>query len=273
MRNTEKSKRNHELLAYRMAGHNNKDCAEEFQLTAARVGQIVRRQSVIEAREMAKKMAEAGTGYEEIASTLYQTYRPVSNLIDEHYSKVFAQNALMAVGRYDEVDLQTGLWTRCWPPQMEKSIQMLLEKTVVYVKGDILSFNADGFLQEESGIFALALSQRFGYPIQRRDKDEHFFCLSEVENRRAFIDVRGITTNWSHFTYSEQKTSEGMFTPVDVDMARADATKRLGEKTVEQLLVSADGLINALPPYTYDVGMFVKQIHSRVTNAKIHKED
>ena len=52
-------------------------------------------------------------------------------------------------------------------------------------------------------LFSVALHQIFGYvPYEVKGQDDrliHAFCIGDFFGQKAFIDVRGITTNWSEF--------------------------------------------------------------------------
>lgn len=260
MRSTEKTERNHELLAYRMAGHSIKECAEVFQLTASRVGQIIRRQSVIEAKEMAKKMAKSGAGYKEMVSTLCRAYHPVNDWVDKDRAEMLARDALMAERRFDELPLNTGFWPRANTQQLESSINSFLKRNTVVIKSFV---GADIFLGRESDIFALALNRAFHYPIRKRVSDGHYFCVSELEGMPVYIDVRGITTSWAHFCYTEQATAEGMSSPMDEKEVQDEAIQRLGENRFEQLREAATSFIATSWYGTYDVEGFNEKLQKK----------
>ena len=260
MRSVEKPERNHELLAYRMAGHSNKECAEVFQLTASRVGQIIRRQSMIEAREMAKKMAKSGVGYKEMVSALCRAYHPVNDWVDKDRAEMLARDALMATRRFNELTLHTGLWASGDVQQLEDSINALLARETVVIKTFV---GADIFFDRESGIFAFALNRAFCYPIRKRVLDGHYFCVSELEGRPVYIDVRGITTSWAHFCYTEQATAEGMSSPIDENEVRNEAIQRLGENRFEQLREAATSFIATSWYGTYDVEGFDEKLQKK----------
>lgn len=260
MRSTEKNERNHELLAYRMAGHSNKECAEVFQLTVSRVGQIIRRQSIIEAKEMAKNMAKSGIGYKDMVSTLCRNYYHVNNWVDEKYAEMFARNALMAARRFDELTLNTGFWPHDNTQQLESSINALLAKETVVIESFV---GADIFLDRESDIFALALNRAFHYPIRKRVQDGHYFCVSELEGRPVYIDVRGITTSWEQFCYTEQAVAEGMSSPVDEKGVKNEAIQRLGESRFEQFSEAATSFIATSWYGTYNVEEFDAKLQKK----------
>lgn len=63
--------------------------------------------------------------------------------------------------------------------------------------------NAHVFKMGSCQLFSLALKQEFGYSaVEVKGQDGrliHAFCMGEICQQKAFVDVRGITTNWNEF--------------------------------------------------------------------------
>lgn len=72
-------------------------------------------------------------------------------------------------------------------------------RTEESVLGKVLSCddfiaNAQYFLKGVCHIFAYALNQRYGYKIKKYANDSHYFCIYETEEKKYYIDIRGITS-------------------------------------------------------------------------------
>lgn len=68
---------------------------------------------------------------------------------------------------------------------------------------DCIYYNAEIFLHGICHIFAYALQQRFGYDIleikSKSGTTVHWCCSSIYDQKVAYIDVRGITTDYDEF--------------------------------------------------------------------------
>lgn len=84
--------------------------------------------------------------------------------------------------------------------------------------------NAFNFLHGDCGLFAAMLSDIYGYEIEciRETQDDdfpgkliHAYCVANINNEKAYIDVRGVTTDAelfyeefeNHMTYFKEKNS------------------------------------------------------------------
>lgn len=70
----------------------------------------------------------------------------------------------------------------------------------------LLPFNLNDFLHGYCTEFAACLHNTFGYDMyQIKDENTkaliHAFCMANVNGRRCFIDIRGITDRWDDFIH------------------------------------------------------------------------
>lgn len=59
------------------------------------------------------------------------------------------------------------------------------------------------FLQGSCQLFAYALNEYFDYDIVeiRQARGKHYYCQTSINGVTAYIDVRGMTTNWEDFIF------------------------------------------------------------------------
>lgn len=127
------------------------------------------------------------------------------------------------------------------------------------------------FLHGECPHFAMALSRRFKYQIERvRDIDSnliHVYCISQHRGQRVYIDVRGMTTDARTFfdefadwvSFYDDGTlwccdeNDGYMEQVYPDSLKdwQEYSSDIGEYPDEDLLATADRIINDYPHY-YD---------------------
>lgn len=269
MINKENQQRNKELLAYRLSGHSYKECGEAFQITGSRARFIINQQAHMQAKEKAQQMAKSGASLKEISSALLQSYAPAAGWLDKTNTVLIAENALVAAGRFDEVALNTGFWDRVRKPIREDAMTDILARSIILTKEDIIScYNANIFMAPESGVFALALHQKFHYPIRKRTEDGRYFCESEFAGRPVYIDVRGITTDWSWFCYAEEAGADEMSIPANKDEVKRDAIQRMGETDFGRLLEAADRFIASLRTDTFDMETVQAMLQRRANEGK-----
>lgn len=80
-----------------------------------------------------------------------------------------------------------------------------LENTSIdnpFTNDEEYNMNAFDFLHGFCNVFAYALNQMFGFDIKvmnNKDGLVHAFCTATVNGETAYIDVRGITTDFKEF--------------------------------------------------------------------------
>ena len=250
-----KEERNQALLEMRLSGKTYRECGAEFGVTASRAQQICSLQGIRAARSLAQKMAAAGASKQEILSAI-RKYTMASHMVEkgEH---LIVRNALMKAERYAEIELESGFWTR-WINRAGTDIQSLMKRSLAYVDEDIITVDAGEFLHGVCGIFALALNEMFGYPIEALqwicdepaesiwDGLEHIYCPVTVLGQKGWADVRGITTDWDGFCKEFGDPNQlCVYSDVAPDQLRADLQRDIDHESFVLLYEEAMGLIKA----------------------------
>lgn len=256
-----KEDRNAAMLEMRLTGKTYRECGDQFGVTASRARQICFEQGIRTARALAMEMAAAGTAKQEIVSTI-RKYTQDSRM-GEKFEHLMVRNALKKAGRYSEIDLESGFWTR-WINREKTDIQDLMKHSLSYIDGDIIHVDAGLFLHGVCGIFALALNDTFGYPIEVLqwvddepsesiwDGLEHIYCPVTVLGQKGWADVRGITTDWNAFCKEFGDPNQlCVYSDVDPDHLRADLCRDIDHESFVALYKEAKGLIEAWKP-AYD---------------------
>ena len=247
------------ILSLRMAGKTYRECGAQFGITGSRVRQICIRQAFREGIDVAEKMAEHGDPRSEICDAVRKYV--VAGLISDSFLPTIVNNALKKAGRYKDVPFESGFWCR-WKNRERGDMQHLLRSVPAVIGRKTVMVYANDFLHGVCGIFALALHDQFGYPINALqwiyDGDDdtpsdsvwdglvHIFCPVSVFDQDGWVDVRGITTNWDEFCKEfDDPSAMRVYTDVDPAVLRADLLRDIDIQSFEAFYAKAIGLIKA----------------------------
>lgn len=128
------------------------------------------------------------------------------------------------------------------------------------------AMDATIYLHGVCGVFALALHDRIGHPIEALLDDNnlpmwsrivHLYCPVKVLGQQGYADVRGITTSWDEFLEEYAELSGAWERqPVDADELRDQLLMEMDKETLEQFYRDAVRLIRETP-WAYD-GSLIK---------------
>lgn len=253
-----KDNRDLAILRLRMAGKTYRECGAQFGITGSRARQICVREGFKNALNIAQYMAEHGDPKPKIEETV-KIYVEAGFMHDSFLRSV-VDNALKKAGRYEDIQFESGFWCQ-WKNRDHGDMQHLLRSVPSIMNGKAVMVYASDFLHGVCGIFALALHDQFGYPINALqwidDEDDippdsvwdglvHIYCPVRIFDQDGWADVRGITTNWAEFC-KEFDDPNAMRVYADVNPAelRADLLKDMDAQSFETYYAKAIGLIKA----------------------------
>lgn len=245
MANYAKLDRNAAIVHLRLTGKTYEECGKQFGITRERVRQISARWGPKTVLAIAKKMADEDVPAQEIAEKLDQCAR-LKCLLFEKDKETILRSALWQAGRLQDLTLRSGFWLY-GPGSMEEQMKHFS------VSNGFEILDTTIYLHGECGVFALALHDRLGYPIEALLDDSngtvwnrlvHLYCPVKVLGQQGFADVRGITTDWNEFLKEYAELSDSWERqPVDPDELRKQMLKEFGKETLEQFYLVAVALI------------------------------
>lgn len=98
---------------------------------------------------------------------------------------------------------------------------------------------ASDFLMGSCQLFALELNRKFGYPIYAiilKGQMIHCFCQVRRDETTFYIDVRGITNNYSDFLLETNVSEEDDFTIQEYKVDLSDEWVEIGLKFARLLI-------------------------------------
>lgn len=245
-----KPDRNLAVIRFRLTGKTYEECGKKFELSRERIHQICVEWGPRFALGVAKQMADDDAPVQKITDMLdrYVQHKclPVNKVQDILHS------ALWEAGRFQELTLRSGFWLYR-PDAMEAQMKHFM------VRGadGFETIDATIYLHGVCGVFALALHDRLGHPIEALLDDSdlpmwgrlvHLYCPVKVLGQQGYADVRGITTSWDEFLeeYAElSNTWERR--PVDPGELRKQLLMEMDKDTLGQFYRDAVRLIREMP--------------------------
>lgn len=154
--------------------------------------------------------------------------------------------------------LKSGFWS-LGPKTMENQ----MKQNHLYGVPGLEEEDISVFLHGACGVFALALHEKFGYPIEALldgtgeplwDSLVHIYCPVEVHGRQGYADVRGITTNWDEFQaeFSDLCDIPNQHASVAPDELKRQLLMEMGSETMDQLYREAMELIQGKMCLAYE---------------------
>ena len=258
MANRVKAERNAAIVHLRLTGKTYEECGKQFGITQECVRQICARWGPKAALAIAKEMADGDVPAQEVSKKLDQCVR-LKCLPSEKAKETILRSILWQAGRFQDLTLRSGFWIY-GSGAMERQMKHLS----VRVTDGFEAVDATIYLHGVCGVFALALHDRIGHPIEALLDDNdgpmwsrlvHLYCPVKVLGQQGYADVRGITTSWDEFLeeYAEL-SSTWERQPVDSDELREQLLMEMDKDTLEQFYRVAVALIQA-EPWAYNGSM------------------
>ena len=254
-----KPDRNLAVIRLRLTGKTYEECGRKFELSRERIRQICSEWGPRFALEAAKQMAENDAPVLKITGMLdrYVQHKclPANKVQDT------LRSALWEAGRFQDMTLRSGFWLYR-PDTMEAQMKHFMVRT----SRGFETMDATIYLHGVCGVFALALHDRIGHPVEALLDDNnlpmwsrivHLYCPVKVLGQQGYADVRGITTSLDEFLeeYAElSNTWERR--PVDPGELRKQLLMEMDKDTLEQFYRDAVRLIRETP-WAYD-GSLIK---------------
>lgn len=245
-----KPDRNLAVIQFRMTGKTYEECGKKFELSRERIRQICSEWGPQFALEAAKQMAENDAPALKITGMLdrYVQHKclPANKVQDT------LRSALWEAGRFQDMTLRSGFWLYR-PDTMEAQMKHFMVRT----SRGFETMDATIYLHGVCGVFALALHDRIGHPIEALLDDNnlpmwsrivHLYCPVKVLGQQGYADVRGITTSWDEFLEEYAELSGAWERqPVDADELRDQLLMEMDKETLEQFYRDAVRLIREMP--------------------------
>ena len=241
-----KPERNLAVVKLRLTGKTYEECGRQFGLSRERIRQICAEWGPQLALTTAKQMAEDESPTQEIADMLDKCVQ--FKCLPAGKAQDTLRSALWQAGRFQDLTLRSGFWLYR-PDAMEAKMKRCMVRTAAGFE----AMDTTIYLHGVCGVFALALHDRLGYPIEALLDDHdgllwsravHLYCPVKVLGQQGYADVRGITTNWEEFLEEYAKLSDTWERqPVDPDELREHLFMEMGEDTLEQFYRGAVRLI------------------------------
>lgn len=245
-----KPDRNLAVIQFRMTGKTYEECGKKFELSRERIRQICTEWGPRFALATAKQIAENEASVQEITGMLDKCVQhkclPANKIQDT------LRSALWEAGRFHELTFHSGFWLYR-PDAMEAQMKHFMTRGA----SGFEAMDATIYLHGVCGVFALALHDRIGHPVEALLDDNnlpmwsrivHLYCPVKVLGQQGYADVRGITTSLDEFLeeYAElSNTWERR--PVDPGELRKQLLMEMDKDTLEQFYRDAVRLIREMP--------------------------
>ncbi len=254
-----KPDRNLAVKRFRLTGKTYEECSKKFEISRERIHQICSEWSPQFALATAKQMAEDEDPVHEIVGMLDRCVQ--HNCLPAGQVQGTLRSALWEAGRFQELTLRSGFWLYR-PDAMEAQMKHFMVRGA----GGFETMDATIYLHGVCGVFALALHDRLGHPIEALLDDSdlpmwgrlvHLYCPVKVLGQQGYADVRGITTSWDEFLEEYAGLSDTWERrPVDQGELREQLFMEMDKDTLEQFYRDAVRLIRETP-WAYD-GSLIK---------------
>lgn len=254
-----KPARNLAVIRFRLTGKTYEECSKKFEISRERIHQICSEWGPQFALATAKQMAEDEDPVHEIVGMLDRCVQ--HNCLPAGQVQGTLRSALWEAGRFQELTLRSGFWLYR-PDAMEAQMKHFMVRGA----GGFETMDATIYLHGVCGVFALALHDRLGHPIEALLDDSdlpmwgrlvHLYCPVKVLGQQGYADVRGITTSWDEFLEEYAELSDTWERrPVDQGELREQLFMEMDKDTLEQFYRDAVRLIRETP-WAYD-GSLIK---------------
>lgn len=254
-----KPDRNLAVIRFRLTGKTYEECSKKFEISRERIHQICSEWGPQFALATAKQMAEDEDPVHEIVGMLDRCVQ--HNCLPAGQVQGTLRSALWEAGRFQELTLRSGFWLYR-PDAMEAQMKHFMVRGA----GGFETMGATIYLHGVCGVFALALHDRLGHPIEALLDDSdlpmwgrlvHLYCPVKVLGQQGYADVRGITTSWDEFLEEYAELSDTWERrPVDQGELREQLFMEMDKDTLEQFYRDAVRLIRETP-WAYD-GSLIK---------------
>lgn len=99
---------------------------------------------------------------------------------------------------------------------------------------------ASNFLMGSCQLFALELNHKYGYQIFeiRQNIAVHYFCKTIKNEKDCYIDVRGITNDFSEFLFGTNLSRKDDYTIREAKVVLDDEWDKLGLKFARKIIES-----------------------------------